>query len=89
MKNVSILYVAFFVFGCDSIVEKKEYYSNGSLKSIIEFKHGKRNGEAVYYDSIGEIIERSQFENDSLNGLSIVYNKNGSSVSRCYNNRIN
>lgn len=53
MKNLirSVLLgtiASLFLAGCKKV--EKDYYPNGNLKSVIEFKNGKEHGKLIFYD---------------------------------------
>jgi hypothetical protein len=48
--------------------EKRDYYANGKLKSIVQMVNGLREGERVVYDSVGQLISLENFHLDSLDG---------------------
>lgn len=48
---------------------KKEYYSDGSLKSEIEMRGGKKNGKSVYFYANGKKQMECGYQDDALNGI--------------------
>lgn len=56
---------------------KEEYYDNGNLKSSIEYKHGKKNGEAREYYPNGYLRSIIHFNNDIEEGLSQFFFQDG------------
>jgi antitoxin component YwqK of YwqJK toxin-antitoxin module len=63
--------------GCDLSQTRKEFYSNGKIKSEAKWKNGVKNGESVLYDSVGNVLSRQNFANDTLQGKSITYHVSG------------
>jgi antitoxin component YwqK of YwqJK toxin-antitoxin module len=45
---------------------KKDYYSNGQLKSIVVIEEDRKEGIATYYDSSGHQLQSSLYKNDTL-----------------------
>ena len=56
----------------------KEYYGDGSVKRIIDFKNGKAHGKGTDYYPSGEIFEESCFHQGWLHGPSKLYRRDGS-----------
>lgn len=56
---------------------KEEFFSNGNLKSSIEYKGKKKNGEAREYYPNGYIRSCVIFKNDKENGLAQYYFQDG------------
>ena len=52
------------------------YYPNGSTHTIATYKHGKKEGISILYDSSGYIICSFTFKNNKLNGLLKTYYSN-------------
>ncbi len=74
-KLILILTSLFFICFCVRNGIHKTYYKSGKLKSKINYKNGKKNGIAYYYDdtenqSIKEIIE---YKNGIQHGWTINY----------------
>lgn len=47
--HVSLILLSLLLICSSCTRTKKEYYSDGSVKSVINYKNGKENGPAVYY----------------------------------------
>lgn len=58
---------------CDSVEIRKEYYSNGALKSEFEVMNNLKNGYELKYDSLGNLVTRQFYKNDTLDGLKTTY----------------
>ncbi|MCX2743744.1 hypothetical protein OO013_07705 [Mangrovivirga sp. M17] len=59
-----------------NILTKTLYRTNGQKLSEIQFKAGKRNGEALYYEGKGKIIAKGIFQEDlPVEGSFIFYSK--------------
>ena len=56
----------------------KEYYGDGSVKRIIDFRDGKAHGKGIDYYPSGEIFEESGFRQGRLHGPSKLYRRDGS-----------
>jgi antitoxin component YwqK of YwqJK toxin-antitoxin module len=50
-------------------------YTNGNIKSLCTYEHGKLHGLSQSYDLYGNIISESVYKNGSLNGLCKIYFK--------------
>ncbi len=55
--------------------EKKDYYSNGNLHSIINFIKGKADGIVMVYSEKGNIVMRKTYKNNELHGITTKYHK--------------
>jgi hypothetical protein len=58
--------------------ERKEYFPDGRVKSVVELQGGKRHGNCVEYYKNGQILSTCFYENDRLNGLCVFYDSTGS-----------
>ena len=56
---------------------KKEFYSDGSLKSVFEISNGLKNGKGVEYYSNGIIQSISNWINDTIDGVEILFYESG------------
>jgi antitoxin component YwqK of YwqJK toxin-antitoxin module len=52
------------------------YSKNGYKYQSISYKNGMRNGYFIQYDSLERIIKRDSFQNDVLNGASVMFHQN-------------
>ena len=50
----------------DSIIT---YYDNGNIRSIIHYKNGVRDGDAIFYRENGNKIQKLSYFNGKVNGL--------------------
>ncbi len=66
----------FALISCRSTI-KEEYYDNGTLKSSIEYKGKKKNGEAREYYPNGYTRSIIHYIKDVEDGLSSYYNQDG------------
>lgn len=59
-------------------VEKKEYYTDGNIKSsyFIDAFTKKKEGKYIFYSIEGDTIEKSNFLNNKLDGITYLYNEN-------------
>ncbi len=50
--KIKYTFLLFFVMSLLISCKKteKEYYPNGQLKSVIEYRNGKEHGTTIYYD---------------------------------------
>jgi len=70
----------FFCFSCGtkpSIEERKEYYDNGSLKSIKRYKDNVLNGQAQWFYPDGTIEQNVMFHNGVENGNAHYFYRSG------------
>ena len=58
----------------DSIIS---YYNNGSIKSIVHYNNGVRDGDAKYYWIDGKIKQELSYFNGRVDGLVNNYDENG------------
>ena len=50
-----------------------EYYKNGNIKYIGDFKNSQKDGYGVYYIEPGKILYEGQYKNDKRHGHGILY----------------
>jgi hypothetical protein len=60
------------------------YYTNGKIKSTLNYKRGNRHGEAIMYYETGELYVKEHYTNGQLNGEKIKYFTNGSPIIRSW-----
>jgi len=53
------------------------YYDNGNIKSNIHYKHGVRDGEAIFYREDGNKKEELTYVNGRVEGLVRIYDDSG------------
>jgi antitoxin component YwqK of YwqJK toxin-antitoxin module len=63
--------LAFLLYSCREA--KKEFYSNGKLKSVVHVKGGKYYGKALFYYHTGDIQLECFYKDDLLQGPLIRY----------------
>ncbi len=63
------------LFGCTDI--RKEYYSNGQIKSEIKYKDGIPSGSYIFYDKKKNISEKGTYLSGKRDGICIWYYENG------------
>ena len=59
----------------------QEFYPNGIKKRLLHFENGLKNGEITVWDKAGNIIQKGQYLNDTLNNTLVVYYDNGQTKS--------
>jgi antitoxin component YwqK of YwqJK toxin-antitoxin module len=52
-------------------------YSAGRLRARLQFRGGKKNGEALFYDDAGRVSTKAQYLDGKLHGESLHYNPSG------------
>ncbi len=57
-----------FILMVSCVQTKKEHYSNGQIKSKIQYKKGVKHGYANYYYNNGSMHIKCNYINDRLNG---------------------
>jgi antitoxin component YwqK of YwqJK toxin-antitoxin module len=55
-------------------------YSAGRLRARLQFRHGKQNGEALFYNDAGRVSTKANYLNDKLHGESQYFNPSGGLV---------
>ena len=65
-----------FIAGCSRTVEK-EYYPNGQLKSVLNYKKGKLEGIALYYYENGTLKERVNYRRGKRERTGTTYYESG------------
>jgi len=62
-------------------------YTAGRIMGRIQFQHGKREGEAIYYDNGGQVSVRSMYRDDLLHGESTYFDYEGRIVRKALYDR--
>ena len=77
-RKFSILLTLLLVFsvGCSRTVEK-EYYPNGQLKSVHNYKKGQLEGIALYYYENGTLKERVNYRKGKRERVGTTYYESG------------
>jgi antitoxin component YwqK of YwqJK toxin-antitoxin module len=76
MKKILLfLSILFIVFGCNNYEIKKDYYSNGNLKSVGEFKDGMLDGTLKVFYENGDLKRVVTFREGKKFGPAIDYYK--------------
>jgi antitoxin component YwqK of YwqJK toxin-antitoxin module len=77
-RTLKIVLLALFVcaVGCSREVEK-EYYPNGQLKSVLNYKKGQLEGIALYYYENGALKERVNYRRGKRERTGTTYYENG------------
>lgn len=66
-----------FKLGVKKFVFERPYAETGKKALTVEYKNGKREGEAKFYYSNGELMAKGNYKNDKKDGLWEFYNENG------------
>ena len=56
---------------------KKEYYTNGNIRTITTYLNNLRHGRKISFYQNGNIMYEASYSNDRLNGTTIFYYENG------------
>ncbi len=75
IQAIAILLFAVFFSACHHT--DKQYYDDGTLKSEIVTKSGKKDGIAKYYHANGKLQQEMNFKNDVPEGISRRWYFNG------------
>ena len=69
------------IFSCEKgTTEKKEYFDNGSIKSLVNYKDSTRHGSSIEYYRNGKIKKTNYWVNGKLNGEEKDYDSLGNIV---------
>lgn len=79
--SVLLVFKIIFTYNDDYILEGQEqlngmfktFYEDGTVKSLENFKNGKRDGVNIYYDSLACIRSIKSFEDGKLDGKSFYF----------------
>jgi len=81
MKRLISLLILFSLvcFGCGNIKDgtKKEYYKNGKVKSVTNYKNFRKEGSYKENHSNGKIKVEANFRRGKLYGMTRAYDKEG------------
>ena len=75
-KRVLLLFLLVLAVGCSREV-KKEYYPDGKLKSVLNYKKGKLEGIAKYYYENGNLKERVNYRKGKRERTGTIYYETG------------
>ena len=53
------------------------WYSNGLLREVITWKHGRKNGAYAIYNDLGKLMAKGNFKDDQLHGRFYTYDTYG------------
>jgi len=73
---VLVMCLAFLAVSCSRKVEK-EYYPNGKLKSVLNYKKGQLEGIALYYHENGNLKERVNYRKGKRERTGTTYYESG------------
>ena len=76
MVVVAALILFLCAVGCSREVEK-EYYPNGQLKSVLNYKKGQLEGIALYYYENGTLKERVNYRRGKRERTGTTYYESG------------
>ncbi len=71
-----LIVLLFVAAGCSREV-KKEYYPDGQLKSVLNYKKGKLEGIALYYYQSGNLKERVNYRRGKRERVGTTYYESG------------
>ena len=71
-----LIVLLFAAAGCSREV-KKEYYPDGTLKSVLNYKKGKLEGIALYYYQNGQLKERVNYRRGKRERVGTTYYESG------------
>ncbi len=71
-----LIVLLFAAAGCSREV-KKEYYPDGKLKSVLNYKKGKLEGIALYYYQNGQLKERVNYRKGKRERTGTTYYESG------------
>src|SRR5579872_1178236 len=57
-------------------------FAAGRLRARLQFRDGKKNGEALFYDDAGRVQTKAQYLDGKLHGDSLHYNAAGTLMRR-------
>ncbi len=72
-----ILLSVMFLWACNNVKIKKEYYPTGELKAKYRIENEELHGTYYEYYKSGSYKEQSIYQNGKLNGIRRVYYENG------------
>ncbi|WP_171763019.1 MULTISPECIES: hypothetical protein [unclassified Vibrio] len=76
IKTLIFSLLSGFLLG-SSVEVVKEYYESGALKSVFEYRNGKREGIGrIYYES-GNLKREFTYKKGKLDGIGKVYYEDG------------
>jgi len=75
-KAVAGLIILILAAGCSREV-KKEYYPDGKLKAVLNYKKGKLEGIALHYYENGHLKERVNYRNGERERVGTTYYESG------------
>lgn len=70
------------LLGCENKDLRKEFYSDGALKAIAEYKENVQDGERIDYYEDGTIKSKSHWKNGEQHGLAVFYFPSGAIESK-------
>jgi len=73
---VVVICLSFLAVSCSRKVEK-EYYTNGKLKSVLNYKKGQLEGIALYYHENGNLKERVNYRKGKRERTGTTYYESG------------
>ena len=57
-------------------------YAAGHIRARLQYREGKQNGEALFYDDAGRVQTKAQYRNGKRHGESLHYSEGGTLVRR-------
>lgn len=77
VSQIVVFLLPLVLIGCRDKEEIVEKFSNGKLKFKIAMEAGLKNGEALIYDSVGNLREKGNYVSDTLEGEYVTYYEAG------------
>jgi len=76
VKTVIAIMLLVLAAGCSREM-KKEYYPDGKLKAVLNYKKGELDGLALYYYQNGNLKERANYRKGTRERVSTTYYEDG------------
>lgn len=72
---ILVLLLPHLFISCTEV--KKSYWENGKLKSVLQYKEEKLNGECIWYFENGTISQQVEYKDNKLHGKTVRYFEDG------------
>ena len=77
IHKIIVIVISIFYQSCINSNHDIAYYTNGNKKYDIEYKNGKIDGKAKYWNNNGDLINVVNYRNNLFHGDWIDYYSNG------------